>query len=385
VNVTGLSGPSNSLTLMAVYGPSSQGLPSDAQEWIHFAYGTLTVTYTPLGGTPTVDPVTATSLGGGDWEVELTLADAVVNGGTLQVVAPGSNPSPAEAGEFPGPVSNEVIVSPGSTGSASAQTTNAVTFSAPGTTPNESSNWSGYGVTSGPFASVTGTFTVPYLTTDAACDEETSEWVGIDGLHNSQLVQAGVSESMTNPFTGACTPGLFYSWAWWEVLPSYLTPIASWEDGGPAVVTAGDQVTVTITASGSISLVDNNDLDGAGAGVFTTGTAYNGPATSAEWVVEAPDDDGACGGSCTLAPYSGPSGNQPGVTFSALGVAGYLSAVDEIFMVQGGDEVSAPTPMGPTGFGSSYVGSFESPMATAGQAMHGSGAVGHKLLHPAVG
>lgn len=387
VAVSGLAGPSTSVSLMAEYGPSSQGLPDDAQQWVEFASGTYAVTYTPPGGTPTADPVVAMDLENPGWDVVLTLADPVANGSTLQVVAPGTNPSPAEAGEFPAPVSNEIIVSPsGSIPSSMEQTTNPITFTVPGPTPATSANWSGDALDNGPFSGVTGSFQVPYLTVEATCDEMTSEWVGIDGLNNSSLIQAGVSESMTDPYTGECEAGTFYTWAWWEVLPADSTPITAWTSGTAAIVNAGDTVTVTIEANGSISLVDNNALvEGTNDGVFTTQQLYSGPATSVEWVVEAPASTTLCGGLCTLAPYSDPSGSQPGVTFGALGATGSEADLYQITMVQGGDTVSTPSALGASSFDVDYTGAFESRMGTTDAPMHDLGATGTKLLYPTSG
>ena len=68
-------------------------------------------------------------------------------------------------------------------------------------------SWSGYAVNGGPFTSVSGTFTVPYIASDATCDDRVGEWVGIDGYGNeSSLIQAGIDESDVDPVTGACDP-----------------------------------------------------------------------------------------------------------------------------------------------------------------------------------
>ena len=55
-------------------------------------------------------------------------------------------------------------------------------------------NWSGYALNGGGFTGVTGTFNVPAPLKSTSCLEETSVWVGIDGLHNRDLLQAGVAE-----------------------------------------------------------------------------------------------------------------------------------------------------------------------------------------------
>lgn len=70
-------------------------------------------------------------------------------------------------------------------------------------------NWSGYAVTGGPFTSVSGTFTVPYITMAATCEQKVSEWVGIDGFgpNDSSLIEAGIDESETDPTTGSARLG----------------------------------------------------------------------------------------------------------------------------------------------------------------------------------
>jgi len=67
------------------------------------------------------------------------------------------------------------------------------------TAVEDSSNWSGYAVTDGPYTAVTGTFTVTSLDSGDTTSEDLAEWVGIDGFNNSSLIQAGVEESV-NPY-----------------------------------------------------------------------------------------------------------------------------------------------------------------------------------------
>jgi hypothetical protein len=180
----------------------------------------------------------------------------------------------------------------------------------------------------GPYTSVTGTFTVPALTSAATCNEEMSEWVGIDGNSDANLIQAGIGEAMVNPGTGRCSGGYFI-WAWWEILPaaSVLVPIT---------VGAGDRVTVTIAQiSGSnwqIQLTDDTN-----AQAFTRDESYTAPLSSAEWVVEAPEDRSVCGGACDLSPYS------PAVTFSGAGCTGGVSQLYDYTMIQGGVDVATPS------------------------------------------
>src|SRR5690348_216755 len=60
-----------------------------------------------------------------------------------------------------------------------------------------SSNWSGYAVTGSTYSSVTAKWTVPSV---AASRKATysSDWVGIDGFNNSDLIQTGTESDYFN-------------------------------------------------------------------------------------------------------------------------------------------------------------------------------------------
>jgi hypothetical protein len=252
-------------------------------------------------------------------------------------------------------------------------------------------NWSGYAVTTGPYNEVAGTFTVPYLTSGANCNEENALWAGIDGFNeislpfDSDLIQAGISEGMTNPATGQCSPGTFYVWPWWEILPASETLIAAWGDGAMASVNAGDQVTVTIgqvsATMWSISLVDDTT-----GGSFTTEQAFSAPESSGEWVMEAVDNSGLCQGTCQLPPYCAMSGGECSapVPFSSLGATGDQSTLWDITMVQNGLAVSTPSSFSNNGFSVAYTGKEAAPAgpsAGAGSLLK-SGGSPRKLASP---
>jgi hypothetical protein len=246
--------------------------------------------------------------------------------------------------------------------------------------PEDSSNWSGYVVSSGPYSQVQGTFTIPTVTNAATCTEHVAEWVGIDGWNapslpvNESLIQAGIDESMTNPDTGTCTPGNYYVWPWWEVLPANETPITTVSVG------PGDQVTVAISQVGGsttwkIGLTD--DTDGQS---FSIDQTYGGPASSGEWVVEA-SSTAACAGSvqaganiCQLAPYcvgSGSSCNGP-VPFSNMSIAGAETDWWQVFMAQNSATVATPSALGAGSFSVAYTGTQNAvagPVNAGGPAM----------------
>ncbi len=154
-------------------------------------------------------------------------------------------------------------------------------------------NWSGYALTGSAFTGVSGTFNVPAPLGSASCLGETSVWVGIDGLYNNDLLQAGIAESgfsvPSRPThkdwpTPAVAPILCARraqvYAWWEDLPS-----------GPVRVNfpvqVGDSVTVSIfKMSPGWWALALHDLTAKRS--FLLAQPYDGPQTSVEWVVEAP-------------------------------------------------------------------------------------------------
>jgi Peptidase A4 family/ell wall binding domain 2 (CWB2)/Putative Ig domain len=195
--------------------------------------------------------------------------------------------------------------------------------------------WSGYSISGNvPFTFVSGTFSVPGLASETPVADEFSEWVGIDGLSLSSVIQAGISESFD-----PSNPNLFYIQPWWQVSPaSTPVPITS------VAVAVGDEITVTIgQVSGSewgITLTDDTNGES-----FTTDQTYTGPGSSVEWIVEAPTVSGA---TTTLAPYS------PAVTFSDLRLGGTETALTEFVMTQAGIQVSTPSALTGNGFNVAY-------------------------------
>jgi serine protease len=195
----------------------------------------------------------------------------------------------------------------------------------------DSPNWSGYAIGTGPYSYVSGTFTVPDLYASGNFTYM-SEWAGIDGNTNSDLIQAGVSE-MYDPDTG-----YVYLTPWWEILPAAETDIS-----GMSVV-PGDSMTTTI---GQISGTDwaielTNNTTGVS---FVIDQPYTGPGSSVEWIVEAPEIGGSIS---TLGDYT------PDVTFTDLVLTGAQNVVYEDFMVQSGVEASTPSALNASGFTVAY-------------------------------
>ncbi|MDE3086751.1 MAG: hypothetical protein KGJ77_08285 [Acidobacteriota bacterium] len=187
----------------------------------------------------------------------------------------------------------------GVTGSSASGTTTAAASSPCW----QSSNWSGYMVTTAAsagctpatgvtYSSVSGNWTVPAVTAPPKSgllggllgggSSYSALWTGIDGVNDTNLIQSGTEEDVVG---GTPTYG-----AWWEILPAPETVIPS------ITVRPGDAVSVTIgkgaapcTSGQWLIAVTDSTADTQGRGSpFTTCQSYSGQQTSAEWVVEAP-------------------------------------------------------------------------------------------------
>jgi hypothetical protein len=171
-----------------------------------------------------------------------------------------------------------------------------------------------------------------------------SEWVGIDGAGAGvgSLIQAGVTE-LPDPTTSIG----FDVFAWWEVLPADSQPITT------ISVNPGDVVNVTVSQLSGTSWDIRVD-DATDGQAYTQDVTYSGPGASAEWVVEAPTD-GQSNQQLPLAPYS------PAVDFTDLSASGGSTALSEVVMTQGGQQISTPSALTATGFGVAYGPSAPGP------------------------
>lgn len=158
----------------------------------------------------------------------------------------------------------------GTSGTAPAQT-QPDTTTTPARITDTSSNWSGYVANGGTYTSVTGTWVVPQVGSTTTGADAT--WVGIGGVTGTDLIQAGTQATVTGD--GSVT----YS-AWTEILPDFSRTT-------PLQVTAGDNVTVTITEQTNgvwlIVMVNNTTSDS-----YEKTLRYASSRSSAEWVQEAP-------------------------------------------------------------------------------------------------
>jgi hypothetical protein len=218
------------------------------------------------------------------------------------------------------------------------------------------SNWSGYAET-GTYDGVAGTWTVPSVAATSSATYS-SAWIGVDGFNNSDLIQTGTEEDY---YSGAA----HYN-AWWEILPAAETALPS-----QYTVAAGDRMRASIYETSSTTTVgggggrfgrggrggttehiwDITIADTTRGWSYSTSQAYNGPGTSAEWVMEAPEVNGRI---ATLAHYTitPPSGvgdfDNAGVLTSiptgtpTYAGAGLNYANDSGVMIQNNVQVSTP-------------------------------------------
>jgi hypothetical protein len=199
----------------------------------------------------------------------------------------------------------------------------------------QSSNWSGYAETGSGYTTATVTWTVPSVSPTSG-DTYGSDWVGIDGDGNSNLIQTGTEEDYVN---GQAEYG-----AWWEILPAAETPI------GSLSISPGDSVTGTVAqqsgSSWKITLTDNTTGQS-----FNTTQSYSGPGQSVEYIEESPEVGGSIATPADLstATFSGATVNGSGPN---------LTSDDAIDLVQNGTtyyKPSAPNSSG-DGFTVAYQG-----------------------------
>ena len=186
-------------------------------------------------------------------------------------------------------------------------------------TASQSSNWAGYAVTAGRYASVTGQWTVPEVGAMPGLSAS-ALWIGIDGVSDQHLIQTGTEQDSVNGRTE-------YN-AWWEILPAAAVPITAFS------VRPGDRMSAKIaqvsTGRWRITISD------ARSGSFSTTRAYGGTGSSAEWILEAP----------FLGRWQAQLAQLSSTGFDRTTVNGAnprLDRADEITLVQGDTTVATPS------------------------------------------
>ena len=136
-----------------------------------------------------------------------------------------------------------------------------------------STNWAGWIASGTTFTGVGAHWTVPSVVPSPA-PEYSSEWVGIDGVLETDLIQTGTSQD--TPAGSTSSP----DFAWFELLPASPVTIN-------APVVPGDVMLATITegspGSWTISIEDQTQ-----SWIYTNTFSYSISAQTAEWIEEAP-------------------------------------------------------------------------------------------------
>ncbi len=187
-------------------------------------------------------------------------------GGTLLMVA-GSAAS--AAGASPGVGGRALLVPLPGGGSRAAHSVHG--FSQIGTI-----NWSGFaqGGPHGTYKSVVDTWHVPTVNTSVSGNQFSSDWVGIGGLNDSSLVQAGTEADNLGG-----TP--LYR-AWTEVLPASEDPLT-------LVVHPGDKITTTVKlATGKWHMTVKDVTTGQSGSRTVSASAAGSSEASAEAIHERP-------------------------------------------------------------------------------------------------
>jgi len=133
-------------------------------------------------------------------------------------------------------------------------------------------NWAGYTATGGYYTSITGTWTVPQVSSYgfAAAD---ATWIGIGGGTNSDLIQSGTEDRINGS-------GQVQYLALFELLPSATHII-------PVTIQSGDSITVVITGQ-SVNRWQIFFTDTTNGQTFRTKKFYQSASSAADWIEEAP-------------------------------------------------------------------------------------------------
>lgn len=158
---------------------------------------------------------------------------------------------------------------------------------------SKSQNWAGFFLQARAVTAISGTWQVPQVNGPAESDSST--WIGIGGVKNNSLIQAGTDQLMQN--------GKPYYFAWIELLPALPMQVKEID------LLPGDTVTFTITyqnANQWAVVITDKDANES----VTKHETYASCLCSAEWIEEAP----------SLQGQQSPLANFTSVTFAHLSV-----------------------------------------------------------------
>ena len=123
----------------------------------------------------------------------------------------------------------------------------------------------------GTYRQIAGSWKVPPVTASNTTEFAT-EWIGLDGASNPDLIQTGVTEHTVR--------GITAYYAWYEILPAVPVDI-------PDPVGPGNRMSASIAKQTS-GLWKIDVTDETSGWTWSKTFAYTGPGSSAEWIVETP-------------------------------------------------------------------------------------------------
>ena len=198
----------------------------------------------------------------------------------------------------------------------------------------ESTNWSGYGATTGTYTSVSASWTQPAGTCSRG-DQYAAFWVGLDGYSSSSVEQTGSEVD--------CVGRTAEYYAWYEMYPNASVNYSN-------TVRPGDHFNASVTYEGSneFSLYIADTTQGWS---HTTVASLAGAArSSAEVIVEAPCCT-ASGGILNLTDFGTVNISGSTANGAALGNAGGVTQIimidsagrhrDSVSSLSGGENFSA--------------------------------------------
>jgi hypothetical protein len=137
------------------------------------------------------------------------------------------------------------------------------------------SNWAGYAASSGTYSGVSGSWTVPSVSSSGSTSADAT-WIGIGGVSTDDLIQVGTQDVVTA--SGQNETSAFY-----ELLPDSSITIPD------VTISAGDSVSASLVNNGSDqwTIILKDSTNGQS---YSTTVNYASSENSAEWIEEDPSD-----------------------------------------------------------------------------------------------
>jgi len=208
-----------------------------------------------------------------------------------------------------------------------------------------STNWSGYAVTGETFTDVVGSWVQPTATCPSNQQPDAAFWVGIDGFSSSDdAVEQIGTDSDCNKGKGKAKESPHY-YAWWEIDTATSTSSTTI----PEAVSPGDHMTAEVSNAGGTYTLTLTDSGKWTYSPSPQTPSPNPPASSAEWIAEAPS---VCKKKCTplkLADFG--SVTFSGATANGSSISSFKSSqTNKITMKKGKTVKATPTSLSGSGF-----------------------------------